>query len=124
MDLIAKAERIFSGYNARDFAAMREVLHDDLEMLHFTRDFVCHGADRLVRLMESFSDELMPDRGFEPTLRISQAGNLVFREGYWGGTMGADVPGFGAKGETLRLRLCSVLRFADNGRVIAWWDYG
>jgi hypothetical protein len=35
-----------------------------------------------------------------------------------------DIAGFGMKGEKLRLRLCSVMTFSDEGILIDWKDHG
>ena len=40
------------------------------------------------------------------------------------GTAQQDLPGFAAKDEALRLRLCSVMKFDDAGILIDWKDHG
>lgn len=123
-DFAACAERLIQAYNAKDFDALRAAIAPDIKMAHFNRGASFDKADDLIGLMQAFGDSLMPDRQFEPAEGLYQCGNVVIREGYWGGIPTADIPGFGAAGERVRLRLCSVMKFSDDGILVDWKDHG
>lgn len=123
-DFAACADRIIQAYNDKDFERLRAAVAPDLKMAHFNRGAFFETADELIELMKAFGDSLMPDRRFEPAEGVYVVGNVVVREGYWGGTAQQDLPGFADKGEVLRLRLCSVMKFDDAGILIDWKDHG
>lgn len=123
-DFAARAEGIIEAYNDKDFDRLRAAVAPDLKMAHFNRGASFQNADDLIALMKAFGDDLMPDRRFEPAEGVHVVGNVVVREGYWGGTAQQDLPGFAAEGEALRLRLCSVMKFDDAGILIDWKDHG
>lgn len=123
-DYAGSAERIIQAYNAKDFDALRAAIAPDIKMAHFNRGASFDSADDLLAVMQAFGDGLMPDRQFEPAEGLHQCGNIVVREGYWGGTAMDDIQGFGVKGERLRVRLCSVMTFSDDGILIDWKDHG
>jgi hypothetical protein len=123
-DFAACADRIIQAYNDKDFDSLRAAVAPDLKMAHFNRGASFERADDLIDLMRAFADDLMPNRRFEPAEGVHVTGNVVVREGYWGGTAQQDLPGFAADGETLRLRLCSVMRFDDDGILVDWKDHG
>lgn len=123
-DYAACVQRFFQAYNDKDFDAMRAAIAPDIRMEHFNRGVTLDRADDLIALMQAFADSLMPDRQFEPAEGLHVCGNIVVREGYWGGTAMGDFAGYAAKGETLRIRLCSVMTFSDEGILIDWKDYG
>lgn len=123
-DFAACADRLIQAYNDKDFERLRAMVAPDLKMAHFNRGASFENADDLIELMKAFGDSLMPDRGFEPAEGVHVAGNVVVREGYWGGTAEQDLEGFAAKGEVLRLRLCSVMKFDDAGILVDWKDHG
>ena len=123
-DFAACAESIIQAYNDKDFDRLRAAIAPDLKMAHFNRGASFDNADDLIDLMRAFGDNLMPDRRFEPAEGVHVSGNVVVREGYWGGTAQQDLPGFAANGEVLRLRLCSVMRFDDAGILVDWKDHG
>lgn len=123
-DFAASADRIIQAYNDKDFERLRVAVAPDLKMAHFNRGASFERADDLIDLMKAFADTLMPDRRFEPAEGVHVSGNVVVREGYWGGTAQQDLPGFAADGEKLRLRLCSVMTFDDSGILIDWKDHG
>lgn len=123
-DFAECADRLIQAYNDKDFDRLREMVAPDLKMAHFNRGAAFENADDLIALMKAFGDSLMPDRRFEPAEGVHVIGNVVVREGYWGGTAQQDLPGFAGNGETLRLRLCSVMRFDDTGILVDWKDHG
>lgn len=123
-DFAACADRLIQAYNDKDFERLRAMVAPDLKMAHFNRGASFENADDLIELMKAFGDSLMPDRRFEPAEGVHVIGNVVVREGYWSGTAQQDLPGFAGKGEALRLRLCSVMRFDDAGILVDWKDHG
>lgn len=123
-DFAACAESIIQAYNDKNFDRLRAAVAPDLKMAHFNRGASFDNANDLIDLMRAFGDSLMPDRRFEPAEGVHVSGNVVVREGYWGGTAQQDLPGFAANGEVLRLRLCSVMRFDDAGILVDWKDHG
>ena len=118
------AERIIAAYNDKDFASLRSAIAPNIKMAHFNRGASFDNADELIGVMQAFGDSLMPDRRFEPVEGVHVCGNVVVREGFWGGTAMGDIAGFGMKGEKLRLRLCSVMTFNEEGILIDWKDHG
>jgi hypothetical protein len=123
-DYAACAERIIEAYNDKDFDALRAAIAPDIRMAHFNRGASFERADDLVAVMRVFADSLMPDRKFERAEGLHRCGNVVVREGYWGGTAMDDIAGFGSRGERIRVRLCSVMTFSDDGILIDWKDHG
>lgn len=123
-DFAACSDRIIQAYNDKDFGSLKSAIAPDIRMAHFNRGASFSSADELIAVMQAFGDSLMPDRQFEPVEGVHVCGNVVVREGYWGGTAQGDIAGFGAKGEKLRLRLCSVMTFSDDGILVDWKDHG
>ena len=123
-DFIAASDRLVATYNAKDFTALRTMLSPTIDMAHFNRGFAVSSADDLMAAIEAFSGGLMPNSHFGPPERLQALGNVVMREAWWTGTLTGDAPGFGSAGDAIRLKLCSVHRFDDNGVVVEWKDYG
>ena len=123
-DFAAAASRIFDAYNAKDFNKLRSLVSPTIDMAHFNRNYATNSLEELLKTMEIFANQLMKNRRFEPPERVQQLGNMVIREAYWGGTAEVDIPGFGNAGETLRAKLCSVMRFDDKGILVEWKDFG
>jgi len=123
-DFKAAADRLIEAYNAKDFDELEKLIVPELDFAHFNRDFAFDSRDGLLGVLRQFASQLMPDRHFLKPERVTVAGNLVIREGYYTGTLKADLPGFGATGDTVMLKFCSVLRFSDDGRLVEWKDYG
>lgn len=123
-DFAACAAAVLNAYNDKDFDRLESLLAPDISMAHFNRGASYSSASELVGVMRGFAAEYMPDRRFAEPERVTVSGNTVVREGYWSGTPVQDIPGFAAKGETLNLRLCSVMIFDDNGILVEWKDHG
>ncbi len=123
-DFVAASDRLVAAYNAKDFAALREMVSPTIDMAHFNRGFAVSSADDLMAAIETFSGGLMPNSHFGTPERLQAVGNVVMREAWWGGTLTADVPGFGSAGEAIRFKLCSVHSFDENGILVEWKDYG
>ena len=118
------SDRLVAAYNAKDFAALRTLIHPELDFAHFNRGFAFHNRDAFLQILELFAGQLMPDRRMLPPDRVLSEGDTVVRVAVWEGTAQAPVPGFGAAGDRIRLTLCSVLRFDDNGLLVEWKDFG
>lgn len=123
-DFAAVADRLVAAYNAKDFETMAGLVAPDLDFTHFNRDFAFDNRDGLFEVLKQFADTLAPDRRFEDPIRVTTSGNTVIRESYYVGTAAVDLPGFADAGKPISLRLCSVLRFSDEGILVEWKDYG
>jgi len=123
-DFVAASNKLIAAYNAKDFVTLRSLLAPDIDMAHFNRNYAVKRREDLLETMEAFAASYMPDRLFQPPERVMASGNFVIRESYWCGTPTVDIPGFGTTGIEVRLRLCSVMRFNDNGILVEWKDYG
>ena len=119
-----QAQALINAYNAKDFTAMEAMISPSLDFAHFNRNFVMSTRDELLAVLRQFADTLVPDRHFEAPERVTEAGNIVVREGWYAGTAAVDLPGFGAAGEAFRLKFCSVMRFDENGILVEWKDHG
>jgi SnoaL-like domain len=124
VDSAAAAEALIAAYNAKDFDAMEAMIAPDIDFAHFNRDFVLTSRDELLGVLRQFARDFFVDRCFEPPERCVSSGNVAVREAWYTGTCAADLPGFGAAGETFRLKLCTVMRFDDNGILVEWKDHG
>lgn len=123
-DFVEASNRLVAAYNAKDFTALRAMIAPDIDMSHFNRGFAVNSSEDLMAAIEAFSGGLMPDSHFGPPERIGVLGNVVTREAWWTGNLTGDAPGFGSAGDAVRLKLCSVHRFHDNGILVEWKDYG
>jgi hypothetical protein len=123
-DVAAAAEALIQAYNAKDFDAMSAMIAPDLDFAHFNRDFVLTSRDALLDVLRSFAVDYIPNRHFEAPERVTVAGDIVVREGWYAGTPAVDLPGFGAAGEGFRLKFCSVMRFDAGGILVEWKDHG
>ena len=123
-DFAAIADEFVADYNAKNFDAMAAVIAPDIDFTHFNRNFVIQTRDELIGVLSNFAEDCVPDRHFEPPLRVIVHGNIVIRESWYAGTAKIDLPGFGMAGEQFRLKFCSVLRFNDAGILVQWYDYG
>jgi SnoaL-like domain len=123
-DFAAAADRFVAAYNAKDFGAMGSMVVPNLDFSHFNRDFTFDNWAGLAEVLHQFATTLVPDRHFLPAERVSVAGNLFFREGWWTGTATVDLPGFADAGGTIMLKFCTVMRFNDDGLLVEWKDHG
>lgn len=122
-DLTAVIEQVVAAYNAKDFDTYQGFFKDDLTFCHHNRGFEFDNAQGLVDVLKVFASSLMPDRHMGEATRLVQAGNVVVRQQPWGGTAQEDIPGIGAKGEQVKLDLCSVYVF-DGDKIAEYHDYG
>jgi len=118
------AERLITAYNAKDFDAVEALIAPDIDFAHFNRNFAMTDRKALVDVLREFAANLFIDRRFESAERVTVSGNIAVREGWYQGTAKVDLPGFGAAGETFRLKFCSVMRFDDDGLLVEWKDHG
>jgi predicted ester cyclase len=123
-DFAAAADRLVAAYNSKDFKAFRSMITPTLDFAHFNRNFSFDRLDGLMESIEQFASTYIPDRRFEPPLRVTVAGNVVVRESYYVGTAKVDLPGFAQAGGQVRLKFCTVFRFDDQGILVEWKDYG
>jgi limonene-1,2-epoxide hydrolase len=112
-----------AAYNEQDFDAMLEFLATDLDFAHFNRGFSFTSSTELVGTLKTFATEYIPDRRLGDPIRTAVAGNVVYREQIWSGTLIADLPGFGSAGDKISDRLCSVFT-VDDGKIVEYIDYG
>lgn len=118
------AERLIDAYNAKDFESLEHMISPSIDFAHFNRDFVLTDRKSLLDVLRGFASSMVPDRRFDTPERVTVAGNIVVREAWYAGTAAVDIPGFGAAGETFRLKFCSVMRFDDAGILVEWKDHG
>jgi hypothetical protein len=123
-DFLAAADRLVAAYNDKDWGTLEPLIAPDLDFTHFNRDFAFDNRDGLFEVLRQFADSFVPDRRFEPPIRVTAAGNVVIREGFWSGTAQVDLPGFAEAGAAIHLKFCSVLRFDEDGVLVEWKDYG
>lgn len=124
VDVAAAAERLVQAYNAKDFYTLEGLIAPGLDFAHFNRAFALTSRDALLEVLRQFASTYVPDRLFEAPERVTVAADTVVREAWYGGTAAVDLPGFGAAGETFRLKFCSVMRFDADGLLVEWKDYG
>jgi hypothetical protein len=123
-DVLGLVEALFRAYNAKDFDAMEEYLAPDLHFAAYNRESEFNSSTDLLAAMKQFASEFIPDRTLGPALRRAAVNNVVYREQIWSGTLITDVAGFGAVGDHLAHRLCSVLTIGQAGRIVEYIDYG
>jgi ketosteroid isomerase-like protein len=122
-DAARVVEQWVDAYNAQDFAGMERLLSPDLDFQHYNRGFAFSSGSELVATLRTFAADYLPDRRFGPSLRTTVAGELVYREQRWGGTLAVDLPGFGDRGDVIDDRLLSVYTVRD-GKIVEYYDYG
>jgi hypothetical protein len=123
-DYAAAANRLVDAYNTKDFATLEALMAPDLDFAHFNRDFAFRRREDLMAVLRTFAADLVPDRRFLAPERVTVAGPVVVREGFYTGTAAVDLPGFATAGGKIRLKFCSVMRFNDQGLLVEWKDYG
>ncbi|HEX4108341.1 MAG TPA: nuclear transport factor 2 family protein [Solirubrobacteraceae bacterium] len=124
MDFASVADTLVAAYNEKDWDTLEPMIAPDLDFTHFNRNFAFEDRDGLMAIVKQFAAEFVPDRAFQPPERVTSAGNVVIRESYYTGTAQVELPGFAAQGEQINMKLCSVLRFNDDGVLVEWKDYG
>jgi steroid delta-isomerase-like uncharacterized protein len=121
-DPISIANRWIAAYNAKDLVTLRSLMTDDIHVEHHNRNAIIDGAETLISVMKQFG-ELAPDRRFHSIRKQTTDGRTVVTELTWELIPTVDLPGFGKKGETLRLDLACIWTLRD-GRVFDYHDYG
>ncbi|MCB2045803.1 MAG: nuclear transport factor 2 family protein [Novosphingobium sp.] len=123
-DLAQLSDRFFAAYNDQDFDTMAAMLAEQLDFNHFNRDFPMNSRDQLLETLRTFAGQYFVERGFGPPEKLLVDGNTVVRVADYTGIGKVDLPGFGNAGERFTLKLCSILRFNDDGLIVEWKDFG
>lgn len=123
-DLAQLSDRFFAAYNDQDFGTMAAMLAEQLDFNHFNRDFPMNSRDQLLETLRTFAGQYFVERGFGPPEKLLVDGNTVVRVADYTGIGKVDLPGFGNAGERFCLKLCSILRFNDDGLIVEWKDFG
>lgn len=123
-ELAEKSDRLIAAYNAKDFGGMAALMAPDIDFAHFNRDFVLNSRDALIEVLQGFASTYAPDRKFEDAEMVLEVGDTVIRQAWYVGTAAVDLPGFGAAGESFRLKFCSFMRFGADGLLVEWKDFG
>ncbi|NKJ40643.1 putative ester cyclase [Novosphingobium sp. SG720] len=115
---------MIQAYNAKDFAAMEELIAPDVDFAHYNRDFHLKSRDALLDVLRGFAEHYVPDRHFEGADLVVEVGDTVIRQAWYVGTPSVDLPGFGNAGAPFRLKFCSFISFDGDGRIVEWKDFG
>ena len=123
-DLAQASDRFFAAYNDQDFDTMAAMMAEKLDFNHFNRDFPMESRDQLLDTLRTFASQYFVERGFGAPEKRLVDGNTVVRVADYTGVGKVDLPGFGNAGERFCLKLCSILRFNDDGMIVEWKDFG
>ncbi|MFF5991267.1 nuclear transport factor 2 family protein [Prauserella flavalba] len=121
--LLDRAHAVVAAWNALDYDALRELVHEDVTVVHQNRGVGAQGREKMFATIDAMG-KAFPDRSIGKTTRWAVSGRTVFRETVWQGTAAVDVPGFGKAGEHCSLNVASLMTFGDDGRLVEWCDYG
>ncbi len=125
MDAAAAADRLIDAYNRQDFDELEGLIDPAIDFAHHNRAFAINDRRQLLDMLRLFADELLVERHFEQPERVMTVGNVCVRENDWVAVPRVDIEAIGATaGTPFRLRLCSVLRFDDDGILVEWKDHG
>jgi ketosteroid isomerase-like protein len=116
-------EKFIAAYNSGDIPGILELSAENLHLEHHNRGVLLDSAQAFADLLGQFAGAF-PDKHFENRRALHVAGdNTVIVEQTWVATAIADVPGWAATGETVRLDVST--RFTvENGVVTEYHDYG
>jgi hypothetical protein len=120
----AAVERYVEAYNAQDWTALEQVFAPDLHFEHVGRGFSFETSGELIATLKAFASDYLPDRAFGEATRMNVAGDTVYREHLWSGTLAVDLEGFGKAGDRIADRLCAVFTVNADGRIGEYLDYG
>lgn len=121
--LLDRALTVVAAWNALDYDALRELVDENVTVVHQNRGVGARGRDLMFETIDAMG-KAFPDRSIGATTRWATSGRTVFRETVWQGTAAVDVPGFGKAGEHCSLQVLSLMTFSDDGRLVEWCDYG
>ena len=125
MDAATAADRLIRAYNAQDFEAMEALIDPDVDFAHYNRGFAADNRTALLDVLRLFAAQYLKWRRFDPPERVTTSGHICVRESTWIAEPKVDLEGLGAKaGETFSMRLCSVMRFDNDGSLLEWKDHG
>jgi hypothetical protein len=120
---VTVVEEFLSAYNAQDFDRCAELLADEVRVVHYNRPVDVSGRDAVLGSFRASTQGAFPDRRFLPARRRIVAGADVVVEHAWVATAAMDVPGFGGKGEEVRIELATIFTVRD-GRIVLYAEYG
>ena len=123
-NVVELSNQIVAAYNAKNFVALRGQMHPAIAFAHFNRGFAFNDREALLQVLEMFAGQLMPDRRIGSPERLVAQGDTVVRVAVWAGTAQADIPGFGNAGDAISKKLCSFMRFDQDGLLVEWHDFG
>ena len=121
-ELLALVHEVVDAWNKLDIEKLESLIDENISVVHQNRGVAAVGRDLMLNTVQEMA-QVFPDRFIGETTRWAVTGNSVMRETTWQGTAGADVPGFGDKGEFVKLNVLSIMSF-ENGRLTEWCDYG
>ncbi|KAA9156570.1 nuclear transport factor 2 family protein [Amycolatopsis acidicola] len=121
--LFNRALAVVDAWNRFDYDALRELVHENVTVVHQNRGVGAQGRDKMFETIDAMG-QAFPDRSIGETTRWAVSGRTVFRETVWQGTAAVDVPGFGKAGEQCRLDVASLMTFDEAGKLTEWCDYG
>lgn len=121
--LLDRALAVVAAWNAEDYDALSELIHERVVAIHQNRGVGAEGRDKMFATIEEMS-KAFPDRSITETKRWAVSGRTVFRETTWQGTAAVDVPGFGKAGEHSSINVLSLMTFDEDGKLVEWCDYG
>ena len=124
VDFVAASDRVVEAFNEKDFETLRSLMAPHLKFRHFNRDFEIDDRDEFVDLLIHFAANIMPVRKLETPERITVAGNLVVREGWYAGQAAGDYEGWSVAGQEVRHKTATFYLFDDEGILLEWVDYG
>jgi hypothetical protein len=132
VDAVAATKTLITAYNNKDFDKLERLVAPNLAFAHFNRGIAFSSRDAVFALLRQSAFAAVPDRAFEDPERITSSGNVAVVEHWWTGTPSNEfknMPGHAepeghTRGQKLRVKLCSVFRFDDNGVLVEWKDHG
>ncbi|KAA9156338.1 nuclear transport factor 2 family protein [Amycolatopsis acidicola] len=121
-DKLAVVDKLVEAFNKPDFAALEEILAEDIVFSHKNKGMEGSGREQLLSNIKMMNDAF-PGRTITATKRGAVTGDVVFREAEWGGTAAVDVPGFANAGEQAHLDTMTIF-VIRGGRIHEWSDFG
>ena len=116
-------ERFIGAYNAKDLVTIESTLAEDIRMVHRERDVDVRGRAGVMRMLAASAQGAFPDRRFHSERRRLVDGPVVVVEHTWGATAARDVPGFGRRGESVLMELCTIFT-VQGGHITDYTEYG
>jgi hypothetical protein len=131
VDAAAAAKALVTAYNEKDFDTLEKLIAPNLDFAHFNRGIAFNNREPVFEIFKKTAFAGVPDRKLSIPERLTCSGNVAVVEHWWSGTPTkafAEIPGHSdtpaTMPEKLRVKLCSVFRFDDNGVLVEWKDHG